>query len=377
MGIKNLRELLKTCKKGITPTKLSVYSGKTVAIDYSNSIYKFMYRSQQSGQGTWGFLDHVIDLIACLRRHNITPVIVFDNKSPDVKHNEIEKREARKQINTQKMKELIKEIKSEEPEIIKSDHLDTQIKEIKTLSSDVTKIKDLDKTTWNNITKVKKLSSQVIRPTQLHFAGSAALFRYLGIPYIKSEYEADDMCGYLYKNGLVDACMSEDTDLLAHGVGILLRNVNTYNSSLVEYNLIDIQDSLGLSTHNEFLDVCILTGTDYYKIKGLGPKGAHRLIKTYKSIDDTGLLNELCSRYKADLTTFNYKQLRSLFNRYMTDTRYADRIKGMPHGLSLSKPRFDRLFPFLMKTCKRKMNVDEIYSILNLTLSPPSKVRSA
>ena len=83
------------------------------------------------------------------------------------------------------------------------------------------KIKDLDKKTWNNIGQVRKLSTQVIRPKSLHFAGSAALFRYFGIPYIKSEYEADDMCGYLYKHGLIQACISEDTDLLAHGVGIV------------------------------------------------------------------------------------------------------------------------------------------------------------
>ena len=97
MGIKNLKELLKKCESGITHRHLGDYSNTTIAIDYSNCIYKFMYRSQKSGQGTWGFLEHVIDLISCLRKHNITPVIVFDNKAPDIKLNEIEKRESRKQ----------------------------------------------------------------------------------------------------------------------------------------------------------------------------------------------------------------------------------------------------------------------------------------
>lgn len=369
MGIKNLRELLKTCGRGIKHCHLSNYSGQIIAIDYSNSIYKFMYRSQKSGGDTWGFLEHVIDLIACLRRHNIIPVMVFDNKSPDIKLNEIEKRETRKQTTSLKMQQLIKEIKNKEPDIIRSDNLSHQLQEIKTLSSDVTRIKALDKKTWNNISQVKKLSTQVIKPRPLHFAGSAALFRYFGIPYIKSEYEADDMCGYLYKHGFIHACISEDTDLLAHGVGVVLRNVNTYDGSLDEYNLYEICTSLEL-THKEFLDVCILTGTDYYKIKGLGPKGAHRLIKTYDTIDHPSLLKELSDRYKANLETFDYDKLRSVFNSYMTDPRYAERVDGMPHGLNLNSPRFDRLLPFLMKTCKRKMTEDEVYSILNISKLP-------
>ena len=145
-----------------------------------------------------------------------------------------------------------------------------------------------------------------------------------------------------------------------------MRNLNTYNHSLNEYNLSDIRNSLKLSTHDEFLDICILTGTDYYKINGLGPMGAYRLINTYKSIDHPDLLKELVNRYKADLATFNYKKLRSIFNGYMTDARYIERVKNMPHGLDLSIPRFDKLFPFLMKTCKKIMTEEDVYNILNM-----------
>ena len=367
MGIKNIRELLKNCKDGIVPKNLNNYSGQKIAIDYSNTIYKFMYRTQKNGNGnTWNFLEHVIDLISCLRKNNITPIIVFDTKSPDFKLNELEKRENRKQNNTIKMKKIITDIKTKDPDVIKSNNFNQQLKEIKDLSYDITKVKNLDKTTWINISQVNKLSTQVIKPTQLHYACSAALFRYLGIPYIRSEYEADDMCGYLYKKGFVNACMSEDTDLLAHGVGILLRNVNTYNGSLIEYNLNKIINNLELKSHSEFLDVCILTGTDYYKIKGLGPMGAYRLIKNYKTIENPKLLLELKNRYKIDLIEFNYNRLRHIFNHYMNSPIYEEKVNNMPHGFELGSPRLDRLFPFLMKTCKKIMTEEEVYDILNL-----------
>lgn len=367
MGVKNLKQLLKQCNNGITVgVHLNKYKNKKIAIDISNYMYRYKYRAKKIDNNNWYYLKYMFDLIKCLRQHDIIPIGVFDNINiPNIKVNEVQKRELNKQNKTSKIKNMIENIKTENPSLIKTNTINTQLKEVKNLTLDITKVVNLDKTTWKNITEVNKLSGQIIRVTKDDYNCCRGLLRYLGIPYITSENEADDMCGYLYKNKLIDGCLSEDTDMLAHGVGLILRNLNTYSNTVTEYKLNDICTNLGLS-QSEFTDTCILMGTDYYKIYGLGPKGAFKLINKYKTIEHPDLLKELEERYNVDIKQFNYAEIKNVFNKYMDNIQYSERIKKMPHGFELSSEiRLHKLIPFIEKTCKISLSREDVYKCLN------------
>jgi 5'-3' exonuclease len=305
------------------------------------------------------------DLISHLRKYKIIPIGVFDNKIPNIKLGEVKKRESTRNVRKNKIETMVIDIKKNNPTLLKSDKLTDQVKEIKDLTLDITKVCKLDDSTWNKVKDVKKLCKNSVNVTQLDYRCCQALFRYLGIPYVVSEYEADDMCGYLYKKGLVDGCISEDTDMLVHGIGLILRNYNTFSETVDAYYLDNICNDLDL-TKSQFIDTCILMGTDYYKIYGIGPKTAYKLIKNHKSIDNDDLNKILKEKYKVDFNKFDYKLLRSVFNRYMTDTKYDERIKQMPDGLELSpNVRIEKLIKFIEKTCEITLDPDDINKCLN------------
>jgi 5'-3' exonuclease len=76
----------------------------------------------------------------------------------------------------------------------------------------------------------------------------------------------------------------------------------------------DLLDSMEM-TYEQFVDFSILIGCDYNKkskIKGIGPAKASELLKEYKSIEEI-LKQEKMKKY--DLTKFEYKHIRTLFNK--------------------------------------------------------------
>jgi hypothetical protein len=64
------------------------------------------------------------------------------------------------------------------------------------------------------------------------------------------------------KCGFAQACMSDDMDLFLYGCPVVLRHVNIWHSTGVEYTLDTILRDMAVSLHG-FKMVCILSGTDY------------------------------------------------------------------------------------------------------------------
>jgi 5'-3' exonuclease len=98
------------------------------------------------------------------------------------------------------------------------------------------------------------------------------LCRLMNVPILRAVGEADVLCAQLYRNGQVQAIMSEDSDILLYGGGHLIRKFGWTNEvELVVLN--QVLQSLHLS-YDQFVDVALLTGTDYTEsIKGMGPVG--------------------------------------------------------------------------------------------------------
>ena len=132
----------------------------------------------------------------------------------------------------------------------------------------------------------------------------------LKIPYITAKGEADDMMALLYKKGIINACQSDDMDMLPKGCGNLIQISNT---GVSQYLLNEILIELDL-TYEQFVDLCILLGSDYHttylpKIKPLELFG---LFKQYPSLEQF-VENYLSTDPKIIGQLESYKEIRNLF----------------------------------------------------------------
>ena len=72
------------------------------------------------------------------------------------------------------------------------------------------------------------------------------------------------LCVGLMREGLVDACMSDDMDLFVYGCSKVLRYLSILNSTVIEYDLDTILSDLDIS-FDGFKQICVISGTDYNK----------------------------------------------------------------------------------------------------------------
>ena len=168
------------------------------------------------------------------------------------------------------------------------------------------------------------------------------LFSHFNIPYIHAGVEAEMICAALVKLGIADYCIGNDMDLFALGCPRIIRNINFRDDNVDVYYLDNILANLGLS-YIEFVDLCILLGSDYTGRLG-GVKNYHILeyIRKYRSIEaildnvdeiNTGLLCE----YTEDGTQrvirvpepFNYNEARAIFKMEFT-TQQIGKLFSVP-----------------------------------------------
>lgn len=111
-----------------------------------------------------------------------------------------------------------------------------------------------------------------------------------GIAYVVAPYEADAQLAYLERAGLIDAIITEDSDLLVFGCRTVLFKLDTYGHC-VELQQARFagakQISLAGWGADEFRRMAILSGCDYLpSIVGMGLKNAHRFLRRYESVDN-------------------------------------------------------------------------------------------
>ncbi|CAG8543474.1 17784_t:CDS:2 [Dentiscutata erythropus] len=134
---------------------------------------------------------------------------------------------------------------------------------------------------------MKSLGRCSIKVTWKMYNECRKFLKVWGIPCIVSEgYEAEALCASLTTHGLADASVSEDTDTILYGEGPVVRKFLTKREPIQEVSPVKIRKLLNLS-HDEFLDLCILCGTDFSgTIRGIGPIKALEMIKSYGTIEN-------------------------------------------------------------------------------------------
>ncbi|AYV85484.1 MAG: flap endonuclease 1-like [Satyrvirus sp.] len=88
----------------------------------------------------------------------------------------------------------------------------------------------------------------------------------------------------LYKNGVIDACQSDDMDMLPKGCGNVIQI--TKNGAVLQFLLPEILKKLELN-YEQFVDFCILLGSDYnmtYSLRIL-PIELYNIFKNVPSLE--------------------------------------------------------------------------------------------
>jgi len=241
--------------------------GKVIAVDGYNALYQFLAAIRQPdgkplidsrGRVTShlsGLFYRTINLVeVCIK-----PVYVFDGKPPELKSREI----------TQRM--LIRsEAQAKYEEALERGDLELA-RRYAQISS--------------------KLTNEMVEE-------SKKLLNAMGIPWVQAPSEGEAQAAYMTMKNTTWSTASQDYDSLLFGSPRLVRNLTISGKrklpkkevyvevkpELIELNTLLSQ--LGI-TREQLIDIAILLGTDYNPdgVKGVGPKTALKLIKTYGSLE--------------------------------------------------------------------------------------------
>jgi 5'-3' exonuclease len=326
MGIKGLRSFLKKeFNDGYFEEHVpfSNFADKMIAVDASIYICKFkvIYKDL--------FEDALINFIVSLLEAKIVPVFIFDGVSPKEKSIEKRRRAEKKEANIARIERLEKDLRVYHETKFVSDAL-KDINE-KVFQSKLTpgsfcfsKVSDY----------VAKLRSNILDLTNNDFETLRELLAIFGVSYFTANGEGEMLCSNLVKRGIVDAVLTEDTDVLASGSHTMLCDANLKSKEFTMIKLDTIIEKLELSRES-FLDFCIMLGTDFNdNIPRVGPVKSLKYIKEYKSLD---ALEKVI-----DVSTLSYPHSRKIFTQE-EDLPEIQRSNSVDYGKLESRIRENRL----------------------------------
>ncbi len=304
MGIKNFYKFIQKYVPDVLENKkLGDYSGKILGIDANLLLYKLLYRnikhaaSNSNGDNNEDYELYylqLIDIVSCSYKFNIKFIFVFDGKTPDIKTKTVIERK-------EKRHKALEELNCINEDI---DSLDLDN------SDDYNKFKDLIDKKKSLMSRSLNLKNKIIKETK-------EFLSMCGIPYIDSMNEADSQLAYLSKNNLIDGIISNDFDILTFGGKYLLIDFfdyfkNYFDKKIIEISLDNLLNKIDIS-HDNFIELCILMGTDYSDKPSIKFEDIYNNIKTNKKYiySDTDKLPlnldvDYITKYFKDCYSFTY-----------------------------------------------------------------------
>ena len=227
MGIRNLNRYLsdRCSKNAIHKTDLKEFQGKTIVVDTSIYMYKFMSQN--------ALIENMYSMITILFAYKIIPVFIFDGKAPPEKRDVLKQRSKCKKEAEKKYNEL----KAELP-ILPEPARNEIISEMESLKKKFVRIKEDD------IKRVKLLMDS------------------FGVLYYDADGESDRLCAHLVKTGKAWACLSDDMDMFVYGCARVMRHFSLLKHTVILYDLDVILEEMTISMIG-FRKIAVLSGTDY------------------------------------------------------------------------------------------------------------------
>lgn len=157
------------------------------------------------------------------------------------------------------------------------------------------------------------------------------------VPYIFSSGEADPLLANLCKNGMIQAVISEDTDMIPFRTPIVIRDFHFYNDDVTVFHTERILSILRL-TPLQMIDWCILMGNDYNnRLKGFKPIDSLELIRNHGNIET--IFEFLFTRNGKQIpASIAYKDIREIYLQRIDD-RYIRIVRNLLDGIHPSLRR--------------------------------------
>ena len=292
----------------------SIFNNKPYFVGIDAYLYASKYK-RVFERIEFGFFRQIL---LSLSSHMI-PIYVFDGVAPEQKKSTIKQRRNKKRKIYKKLEELL---------VMQNTTINSAekiLEEIQNKMNGSSLLPDEFETDDNFLTKCsdsaanKEVARLTKKSTTINYTDIKALKQFLDflkIPYITASGEADDMLAMLYKKKIINACQSDDMDMLPKGCGNVIQinsgtgvpknlrfseaplapqggtceNVSPGDTlsrrllrsgtsscndevprgilrgaSVTQYLLNNILQSIKLNYH-QFVDLCILLGSDYYKV---------------------------------------------------------------------------------------------------------------
>lgn len=239
------------------PIDMNNLKGKTLTIDASNLIYKFLSTMRQadgspltdSNGNITSHLNGILFQTSTLVEKKIKPVYVFDGKAPELK-----------QKTQQERIEVKKESEKKYLEAKESGDLET----------------------------ARKYASRVVHLDKDIIESSKKLLTLMGIPYVQANTEGEAQASYMVAQGDAWAVVSQDYDCLQFGASRMLRNFRLSQQASKNMEIISLDltlENLKL-TREQLVDLAMLVGTDFNEgVYGIGAKKGLKLIQKYKTLE--------------------------------------------------------------------------------------------
>jgi len=319
MGINNLSQLIN--KDLYEEVSYETFAQKKIAIDAPYIMFKYNIIHSTS------VIKAYINLLTRLRTHNIHPIFIFDGEHPPEKLLESKKRKETKAAlvsQIQRLEDDLEEYEQAQAEMCAQECAQAPTDPDSPLTLDdlpMVQPSDLLKRTYEaklmpegslvTIFNAERMREYIAKLKQRTFTLKASdinlckdILTLFKVPFDQAPGEAEIYCTKLCQEGYVSAVLSADTDIMAAGCPVILREITSSGFKGIFLN--NILDDLEL-TQAQWLDLCILCGTDFNKnIPLIGPKKALQLIKTYQRLEDLPV----------DTSILNFKRVREL---YLTD----------------------------------------------------------
>lgn len=266
MGIHGLLQFIKEASE---PIHVRKYKGQVVAVDTYCWLHKGAIACAEKlakGEPTDRYVGFCMKFVNMLLSHGIKPILVFDGCTlPSKKEVERSRRE-RRQANLLKGKQLLREGKVSEA------------RECFTRSVNIT----------------HAMAHKVIKAA-----------RSQGIDCLVAPYEADAQLAYLNKAGIVQAIITEDSDLLAFGCKKVILKMDQFGNGLeIDQARLGMCRQLGdVFTEEKFRYMCILSGCDYLSsLRGIGLAKACKVLRLANNPDIVKVIKKIGHYLKMNIT---------------------------------------------------------------------------
>ncbi|XP_035136645.2 exonuclease 1 isoform X1 [Callithrix jacchus] len=266
MGIHGLLQFIKEASE---PIHVRKYKGQAVAVDTYCWLHKGAIACAEKlakGEPTDRYVGFCMKFVNMLLSHGIKPILVFDGCTlPSKKEVERSRRE-RRQANLLKGKQLLREGKVPEA------------RECFTRSINIT----------------HAMAHKVIKAA-----------RSQGVDCLVAPYEADAQLAYLNKAGIVQAIITEDSDLLAFGCKKVILKMDQFGNGLeIDQARLGMCRQLGdVFTEEKFRYMCILSGCDYLSsLRGIGLAKACKVLKLANNPDIVKVIKKIGHYLKMNIT---------------------------------------------------------------------------